>query len=67
MQPSPSTRPPRRPQTPPPTQAKADVAENVSLRPLRNRKMRERRTAYAMMAFGLTLGTLELFILFHYL
>lgn len=31
-----------------------------------NRQMRERRTAYAMMAFGLLLGGLELFIVFHY-
>ncbi|MDL2406557.1 hypothetical protein PY650_12970 [Rhizobium calliandrae] len=36
-------------------------------RRLRNRKIRERRTFYAMFAFGLVLGGLELFIVLHYL
>lgn len=35
-------------------------------RRLRNRKMREKRTAYAMMAFGLLLGVLELYIVLSY-
>ncbi|MDL2398386.1 hypothetical protein [Rhizobium mayense] len=36
-------------------------------RRLRNRKIREKRTFYAMFAFGLVLGGLELFIVLHYL
>jgi hypothetical protein len=39
----------------------------VRSRRLRNRKMREKRTAYAMMAFGLLLGALELYIVLSYL
>ncbi|MBB3453498.1 hypothetical protein FHT86_001754 [Rhizobium sp. BK313] len=34
---------------------------------LRNRQIREKRTFYAMFAFGLLLGGLELFIVLHYL
>jgi hypothetical protein len=36
-------------------------------RRLRNRQVREKRTFYAMFAFGLLLGALELFIVLHYL
>jgi hypothetical protein len=32
----------------------------------RNRQMREKRTAYIMMAFGLLLGALELYIVLSY-
>ncbi len=32
----------------------------------RNRQMREKRTAHAMMAFGLLLGALELYIVLSY-
>ena len=43
------------------------IAETTGTRPFRTRKMRERRTAYVMTAFGLLLGGLELFILLHYI
>lgn len=44
------------------------VASGVrSKRRYRDRQIRERRTFYAMFAFGLLLGGLELFIVLHYL
>jgi hypothetical protein len=42
------------------------AAPPVRSRRMRNRKMREKRTAYAMMAFGLLLGLLELYIVLSY-
>ena len=45
--------------------ASADVAKAAPKRRLRSRRVRERRTFYAMFAFGLLLGGLELFIVLH--
>lgn len=47
--------------------APAPVVSVQPKRRLRNRQVREKRTFYAMFAFGLLLGTLELFIVLHYL
>lgn len=45
----------------------APIGSVLPKRRLRNRQVREKRTFYAMFAFGLLLGALELFIVLHYL
>ncbi|QND46924.1 hypothetical protein HB780_14380 [Rhizobium lusitanum] len=47
--------------------ASAPIGKLQPKRRLRNRQVREKRTFYAMFAFGLLLGALELFIVLHYL
>ncbi|AYG58908.1 hypothetical protein [Rhizobium jaguaris] len=49
------------------TAASASAGGARPKRRLRNRQIREKRTFYAMFAFGLLLGGLELFIVLHYL
>ncbi len=49
------------------TQDSRSTPQPPRARRLRNRKMREKRTAYAMMAFGLLLGALEVYIVLSYL
>ncbi|MFS8113948.1 hypothetical protein QD460_19660 [Rhizobium jaguaris] len=49
------------------TAASAPAGGARHKRRLRNRQIREKRTFYAMFAFGLLLGGLELFIVLHYL
>ncbi|MDK4737292.1 hypothetical protein ACXHXG_29780 [Rhizobium sp. LEGMi198b] len=48
-----------------PITASAPVGKAQPKRRLRNRQVRERRTFYAMFAFGLLLSGLELFIVLH--
>ncbi|MBB5572316.1 MULTISPECIES: hypothetical protein [Rhizobium] len=45
--------------------ASTPTAKAPPKRRLRDRRVRERRTFYAMFAFGLLLGGLELFIVLH--
>ncbi|CAN7261429.1 hypothetical protein LJR251_001109 [Rhizobium rhizogenes] len=47
--------------------ASAPAGKVQPKRRLRNRQVREKRTFYAMFAFGLLLGALEFFIVLHYL
>jgi hypothetical protein len=47
--------------------ASAPFGKAQPKRRLRNRQIREKRTFHAMFAFGLLLGSLELFIVLHYL
>ncbi|MFS8050424.1 hypothetical protein [Rhizobium sp. BR 314] len=47
--------------------ASAKVAKIQPKRQFPDREIREKRTFWAMLAFGLLLGGLELFIVLHYL
>ncbi|WP_037152098.1 hypothetical protein [Rhizobium freirei] len=49
------------------TIASAPATKTEPKRQSRNRRFREKRTFWSMLAFGLLLGGLELFIVLHYL